>query len=261
MSTYTFSSVKLNRLSQPLKGEYYQQIVDIVEMYGLHGKIEPAHWETFKTDVRRYFKIYSQYKASLRTMDMNRYDRARVAIFQHLRQGLKMMRNREDAEIVEYYDQHVEPIIKLYNRYDVKKDGMSKTMEFRAFCRDVKKLKTRMLRRAFIYPEEVEKLLELCDLFESAYVKRNDDRAQLEDIPALFDSIQDQWQRISATFIVLANQDITDDNQADVEAARTLINTVNESSAYFRDHYIRRTKKEEEEIIPENGAEEPDSIE
>ena len=244
---YAILPLYLGRTPQPLKGEYYKQIVDIVEMYGLQEKIEPTHWETFKTDVNHYFKIFSQYKASVRTKDMKRYDRARVAIFQHLRQGLKMMRNSADAEIVEYYDLHVAPIVKLYNRYDVKKDGMSKTMEFRAFCRDVKKLKTRMLRRAYIYPEEVEKLLELCDLFEGAYVQRNNDRTQLEDIPALFDSIQDRWQWISAIFVVLANQDITDENRADVEAARTLINTVNESSAYFRDHYIRRTKKEEEE--------------
>ena len=108
---YAILPLYLGRTPQPLKGEYYKQIVDIVEMYGLQEKIEPTHWETFKTDVNHYFKIFSQYKASVRTKDMKRYDRARVAIFQHLRQGLKMMRNSADAEIVEYYDLHVAPIV------------------------------------------------------------------------------------------------------------------------------------------------------
>ncbi len=251
MKIYSFSSFSPARLSQPLKGEYYKQLIELVRKNGLEGMIDPALWEAYKADVAHYFTLVSQYKASARTQDMLRYDRARTAVFQHLRQGLKMMRNYEDDKITEYYEMHVKPIVQLYNRYDVKKDGMSKTAEFRAFGRDVLKLKKSILRRAFVHHEEVEKLLELCDLFEDAYTTRNNVRSQFEDIPALLGKIQDRWQRISAPFVVIANKTVSDDNRAEVEASRRLIDDVNENSQYFREHYIRKRKNDRDELIPD----------
>ena len=244
---HKISSLYLGRAHQAIRGEYYKQTVDIVENSGLVGIIEPAIWQAFRTDVMHYFTIVSQYKASPRTRAMQRYDRARTAVFQHLRQGLKMMRNSEDDKVVAYYAQHVQPLVEQYTGYDVKKEPMAKTSDFRAFGRDVKKLNARLLQRAFVGRNEVNRLLELCDLFEEAYVTRDIDRTQLEDIPALFGRIEELWLQISAAITVLANSAITDDNRSDVEAARTLIGIVNENSAYYRNHYLRKNKTEEKE--------------
>ena len=78
---YTFTTFNFARLRQAEKGEYYQQVVDMVESSGLDGKIAPGQWTAFKTDTRHYFQLVSQYAASSRTVWMKRYDRARNAVF------------------------------------------------------------------------------------------------------------------------------------------------------------------------------------
>jgi hypothetical protein len=198
--------------------------------------------------------LRSQYAASTLTLHMRRYDKARNAVFQHLRQGLKMMQHSEDPEVAEYYRDHVRPIVNRYKGYDVKTSVMEKTMDFRAFCRDVKKLKAGMLRRAFVLRDEADKLLELCQKYEDTYVDRNVERTRFESVPALQESIRAQWQRLSAVFVVTANQDITDLNRADVEAARRLINTVNAHTEYYSVHYIRKTQREKEPDAAEESA-------
>ena len=251
---YSFTSFNFARLRQAEKGEYYQQVVDIVESLGLENKIAADQWTAFKTDTRHYFKLVSQYAASTLTLHMRRYDKARNAVFQHLRQGLKMMQHSEDPEVAEYYRDHVRPIVNRYKGYDVKTSVMEKTMDFRAFCRDVKKLKAGMLRRAFVLRDEADKLLELCQKYEDTYVDRNEERTRFESVPALQESIRAQWQRLSAVFVVTANQDITDLNRADVEAARRLINTVNAQTEYYSVHYIHKTQREKEPDAAEESA-------
>ena len=157
-----------------------------------------------------------------------------------------MMRYSEDPEVEEYYLHHVRPIVNRYKGYKVRTSVMEKTMDFRAFCRDVKKLKAGMLRRAFVCREEADKLQELCQKYEDTYVDRNQERTRTESVPALLESIRAQWQHLSATFVVIANQDINDLNRADVEAARRLINTVNAHTEYYSAHYIRKSRREEE---------------
>ena len=251
---YSFTTFNFARLRQAEKGEYYQQVVDMVESSGLDGKIAAGQWTAFKTDTRHYFQLVSQHAASTRTVRMKRYDRARNAVFQHLRLGLKMMQYSEDPEVAEYYHHHVRPIINRFKGYDVKTSAMDRTADFRAFCRDVKKLKAGMLRRAFVCREEADKLLELCQKFEDTYVDRNLERTRIESVPALLESIHAQWQHLSAAFVVMANQDITDLNRADVEAARRLINTVNAHTDYYSIHYIRKTRQEKEPDAADDTA-------
>ena len=252
---YSFTSFNFARLRQAEKGEYYQQVVDAdAEINAVRPALDGGQKAFQVPRGGHYFKLVSQYAASTLTLHMRRYDKARNAVFQHLRQGLKMMQHSEDPEVAEYYHDHVRPIVNRYKGYDVKTSVMEKTMDFRAFCRDVKKLKAGMLRRAFVLRDEADKLLELCQKYEDTYVDRNEERTRFESVPALQESIRAQWQRLSAVFVVTANQDITDLNRADVEAARRLINTVNAHTEYYSVHYIRKTRREKEPDAAEESA-------
>ena len=77
---YTFATFNFARLRQAEKGEYYRQVVDMVESSGLDGKIASGQWTAFKTVTRHYFRHVSQYSASSRTVRMKRYDKARYVV-------------------------------------------------------------------------------------------------------------------------------------------------------------------------------------
>ena len=204
--------------------------------------IPTATFNTLKGLDDKLTDYVSRTRKSNYTALMQTYDALRKAMFDSVWYLLYALKSGDTDAKKATWDK-VSDLISTYPIALKSLDYQSVTSRLRGFLHDVRKVEAEELaNNAFVSAAMLKSLEDANEAFDKAFLDRNTERQQLKqtDITALLANLTAVMKLICAMIEVKANEEVTEQNTADVTAAQKAVGDINENINYYYTHYMKR---------------------